>query len=340
MPTLLTIPRELRDKILSLIVSSYVPEPQDISDSSNRSTLDDFQYDSPYFHGRKVLYIEHPKQTDTASLLLVNRQLHSETLEVIGILPTKHSYVLDVVIAEEQKLWPTWLYVPALTRKVDRVYCQFRSIGFPAGALFRGGCGGPPAMTWALLNLIERFLKVGPVGRQAERADNRFGINEVIIDVRTPDVDPELIAPERTPAMGSGGQSFGRRGSRPRSDSKTPLIRHPKGIAIYIVRDLNKMMEMWGDHGVHGRIIFERVGSIKVLVDGEPFTDSAWDHDVVSEWDVADILAKIQYRGHWGDWTKRRWSDDQRREACNNWIKKAYESRVELGLAVKPRVLE
>jgi hypothetical protein len=342
MPTLLTIPRELRDKILSLIVSPYVPDPQDISDSSNRAILDDFQSVSPYFHGDNVLYIEHPKQTDMASLLLVNRQLHTETLDAIRILPTKHSYILDLMIAEEHNLWPTWLYMPALTTRVDRVYCQIRSIGFPTHkrGLFSGGCGGPPAMTWALFNLIERFLNVGPVGRQAEIKDKRFSIKELIIDVRTPDVDQELIAPERTPAMSSGRRDFGAYGSREKSASETPLMRHPKGIAVYIARDLKFIMEMIGDYGVNGGIMFERVGSVKVLVDGEPFTDSAWEEVVVSEWDVADVLAKMEYRGYWGDWKTSRWSDDQKREAYNQWIEGVYKSRVELGLPVKPKVLE
>jgi hypothetical protein len=196
-------------------------------------------------------------------------------------------------------------------------------------------------VTWALYNLIERFLKVGPVGRQAEKKDKRFSINELIIDIRTPDVNPELIAPERTPAMGHGGMHSGAYGSGQKSGSETPLIRHPKGLAIYIVRDLQLIRAMSGDHGKNGGIMFERIGTVKVLVDGEPFTDSAWVPEVVSEWDLADILAKMKYRGfYWGDWTTSRWSDDRKREAYNQWIKKAYESRVELGLPVKPRISE
>jgi hypothetical protein len=106
--------------------------------------------------------------------------------------------------------------------------------------------------------------------------------------------------------MGSGGRDFGAYGSREKSASETPLMRHPKGIAIYIARDLKFIMDMIGDYGVNGGIMFERVGSVKVLVDGEPFTDSAWEEDVVSEWDVADVLAKMEYRGYWGDWKTSR----------------------------------
>ncbi|KAE9377715.1 hypothetical protein N431DRAFT_434861 [Stipitochalara longipes BDJ] len=340
MPTLLTIPRELRDKIFTLIVSPYVPELQDISDPSNRATLDDYKYDK-YFHGRNVLYIEHPKKIDTASLLLVNRQLHTETLDVIRVLPTKHSYFLDIIIAEEKNLWPTWLYVPVLTTRVDRVYAQIRSIGFPTHkrGLFNGGAGGPPSMTWALYNLIERFLKVGPVGRQAERGDKRFSINELIIDVRTPDVGPELISPERTPAMNSGPLSFGNSRRRGNSASETPLMRHPKVIAIYIAWDLKRIMEMDGDYGENGAIIYERIGSIKLLVDGEPFTDSAWEPEVKSEWDLADCLANMKYGAYWGNF-RRSHPQDERRRAYNLWVEKAYKSRVELGLPVKPKVPE
>lgn len=53
------------------------------------------------------------------------------TLALLRVLPTKHSYILDVIIAKEQNLWPTWLCVPLLTTLVDRVYSAFHSIGLP-----------------------------------------------------------------------------------------------------------------------------------------------------------------------------------------------------------------
>jgi hypothetical protein len=179
MPHLLTIPRELRDKILNLIISSYISEPQDISDPSNRAILDDFKQDSPYFHGHHTLYIEHPKQRDTTSLQLVNRQLHIETLDTLRILPTKHSYVLDVIIAEEQNLWPTWLYLPALTTRVDKVYCQIRSIGFPHPkyGLFMEGCGGPPASNHSLFLFLLACFHLCPLRapKQVSSFSRRFG---------------------------------------------------------------------------------------------------------------------------------------------------------------------
>lgn len=337
MPSLLTIPRELRDKILNLIVSPFIPAPQTISDAGKRALLDDFPFCGYSCHSGSVFYVEHPKRTDTASLLLVNHQLHIETLDAIRILPTKHSYMLDVVIHEEKGVVPTWIYVPALTTRVDRVYTQIRSIGFPSQdrwTLFRGGCGGPPALTWAFYNLIERFVKVGPVGRRANKEDKRISIKDLIIDVRTPDVAPELIAPAVIDSTGGGALCFGENAGRQYSSRDTfefPVMRHPKSIAAYISSDFHYLLMMCGDRGMYGGIIYERIGSIKVLVDGEPFDDD----DCPFEWDIADCLAKMKYSRSWGNF---RSSDpqDERKKAYKKWLEQVYKSRVELGLPVKP----
>jgi hypothetical protein len=211
MPSFLTLPRELRDKILNLVISP-LPAPQDISDEGNRVRLKDYHHDRSTRAPGNVLYIEHPKRTDAASLRLVNRQLSTEIIDVIRIFPTKHSYILDITIAERELL-PTWLYVPELTMRVDRVYTQIRSIGFPTQTcrqLFEGGDGGPPAifLSWAFYNIIDRFLKVGPVGRQPGKINKMISVKELIIDVRIPDVAPELIAPAVIESYGGGALYF------------------------------------------------------------------------------------------------------------------------------------
>ncbi|KAE9365073.1 hypothetical protein N431DRAFT_430617 [Stipitochalara longipes BDJ] len=329
MPSLLTLPRELLHKVLELVISSFIPAPQDISDASNRATLRDFHIDRRYnnFHQGCVLYIEHTKQPDTTSLLLVSRQLYIETLAVLRILPTKHSYILDVIIGEEKNLWPTWLYVPELTTRVDKVYTTFRSIGFPTkrNSLFLGGDRGPPRLTWALYNLIERFLRVGPVGRQPGRNDKHISIKELVIDVLTPDVPPEMIAPAKITPFGGGVLRQRRRGNYSAED-EPQVMRHPKSTAAYICSNLRTLLcgaqEIMGDYGC---LVYERIGTIKVLVDGEPFSE------VRAEWDLAEDLAKMRYND--------RHRRNEEREEFMRWKERAHDLRVEFGLPVKPHVV-
>ena len=86
--------------------------------------------------------------------------------------------------------------------------------------------------------------------------------------------------------------------------------------------------------------MFERVGKVQVLLDGEVFNTDLAGEEVVSEWDLADMLANAKYSRYWGDWAMSKRSEEKRREAWDQWIQKAYDSRVELGLPVKEKVLE
>ena len=64
----------------------------EVSDIGDRAALDDFDHGRPYWsHGEDVMYVEQPKRMNTVSLLLVNHQLQTETLDALCILPTKHS---------------------------------------------------------------------------------------------------------------------------------------------------------------------------------------------------------------------------------------------------------
>lgn len=315
MPTLLELPRELRDKILSLVLSHHTPAPQDISDTSNRAEFGDVSFSWP--EGRNVLYIEHPKMRDSTSLLLLNRQLHKETLETIQRLPSKHSYVLDVIIAEESKLWPTWLYAPVLTTRVDQVYAAIRTIGChkKGFGLFEGG--GPYVITYAFWNLVNRFLKVGPVGRRTKKDDKRISLKELIVDIHTPDVPANKILP-RMHSDSFAAQIY-------RKENGPDFLRHPEYILNYVISDFGSILAMSSHSAPYGALVYERVGSIKVLMDGE----------VRKEWDLATCLAELQFNNSFGNYPR-----EQRQQVFAKWKLKAHQTRVEFGLPVIPVVKE
>ena len=251
---------------------------------------------------------------DSTKLLLLNHQIHRETQELIRLLPTK-SYVMDVTIANEAKLWATWLYAPILTTRVDQVYATIRTMGYPEPGrpIFRGGDGGPPPLTYALYNLIERGVKVGPVGRRTRRNDKKISIKEIVIDVQSPNVSADKILP---------GEHCIDQESKQHQNEKGPMsLRDAKYILSDVLSDLESVLGMSYHTATWGVLIYERIGKIKVLLDGE----------LRKEWDLAKELAAVKFNDSFG-----RYPREQRPEVFRKWKLKAYRARIKLGLPVIP----
>jgi len=211
-------------------------------------------------------------------------------------LPGERSYQLDIMIVEEDYLWPTWLYVPTLTRRVDEVVATIRICGVAADASWSGfseGCGGPPLITWAFWNLLQCFLKGGPLARDTEN-DIGVSVKSLFIDVRTPDVPVEMIAPMRTVVEGEEYHEclHGRyRGLMDfRQKSGIPYLMNPKKLVAFLVQQMDRLLDMSYHTASYGGILYERIGSIKFTLDGELWT----------EFDLAERLANVQFRDSFG----------------------------------------
>lgn len=151
MSLILEMPRELRDKILTLVVLSTIvspPEsPEYTTDKQDREQQCDDTSCLSWYNSQGVRYQKDTRMKGIPTLQ-VNRQLRNETLAVINHLklPGLRSYKLDVMLVNESELWPTWLYVPTSTTRVEEVHATFRIIG-PSKKRrsgFSGGDGGPP----------------------------------------------------------------------------------------------------------------------------------------------------------------------------------------------------
>jgi len=254
---------------------------------------------------------EYPLRHSTA-LLLLSHQLHNETRDMIRKLPTK-SYVLDVIIANETKLWATWLYAPVLSTRVDRVYAAIRTIGhYTEGPwILQGGDGGPPQLTWALYSLIERGLKAGPVGRRIRKMDRRISIKELVIDVRTPNVPPSKIYPK--------GLNRGRKREDFREKHGPEFILNPDYVLGYIRSDIDLLLKMCYHTAEFGGLLYERIGRTKVLMDGQ----------LREEWDLAQELVDLQFSDSFG-----RFPRERREEIFNTWKQSAFQTRKDLDLPV------
>jgi hypothetical protein len=292
MLSLLDIPREVRDKILSFVIDAPSTAPA-----------------GPYVGNRQELW---DNRTESIPTLLVNRQLHAETLAAIALLSTKHSYVLDIMIVNEDELWPTWLSVPSLTTRVDKVYVAFRTFGIGKGLCgFTRGDGGPELIVWHFYDLLERFLRVGPLPTHGGDPDRRVSIGTLELDIRTPDVPKTQLPPN--PYLDSW------RLAQLRRMDGIDYIMHPEHILNFLKQHIDTLLSMQyapADGSIaHERTrtikLYERIGTIKLMLDGK----------LRKDWDLAKGLAELRISN-----TAEQFS----------WKSVAYKARIGFGLPVVP----
>ncbi|KAH7342516.1 hypothetical protein BKA65DRAFT_293137 [Rhexocercosporidium sp. MPI-PUGE-AT-0058] len=257
--SLLQIPRELRDKILSLVVlSTMVTPPESPDNPGDREELKDVKCNG-WFAGCGVFY-QKDTQMKGIPTLAINQQLRSETLSIMTLLklPGLRSYKLDVMIVEDCDLWPTWLYVPTMTTRVEEVRATFRIHGASPRRYcgFSGGDGGPPVIVWSFYNLLERFLQVGPVSRQEKLHDKCIKIKHLVLDFQTPSVPEEMIAPD----VPQNRLAILRR------RSGINYIKNPSSVLAFVSGFLCYLSGCSGPGIVS--VAYERVGKITLMLDG------------------------------------------------------------------------
>lgn len=122
---LLDLRRELCDEILILVVAAPRAAPKDVAwELQNRHT--------GHFAGdtfEHIMVEKMPNRVKMMPILLVNRQLHDEALAAIALCPRKYCYELDVILANEKFLFPTWFSIPELTTRVDTIRTAVRISG-------------------------------------------------------------------------------------------------------------------------------------------------------------------------------------------------------------------
>jgi hypothetical protein len=255
--------------------------------------------------------------------LLVNKQLYRETMAAINRLPTKHSYNLDVMILNDEVLWPTWLSVPAVTNEVEKVRVTFRSFGTenaikgrPRG--FIRGCGGPEEITWAFYDLLTRFILGIPGGWRTYLVDkflkHDVSIKLLELDICSPDVPANLIAP---PVQYDELQ-------RLRAGDGVEYLMSPSFLAKFLELHLRALLESYTAN--YGRLLNERIGTIKVRLDGE----------LRKEWNIGNLLATLRRNRLVGTFAYPKPLPRDHRKLFKNWRRNVYNSRNKLGLPTMP----
>lgn len=307
MVSLLDIPREVRDKILLLVVSTPQPPPSGYMDAGSRVPL-------PYTPCKSwsisaIKYSPHMNRTTEFPTLLANRQLHDETLEAIGRLSKKPTYVLDIMLVKGASLWPTWLSVPALWNSIDKVHATFRIDTSSRNTMrgFRGGDGSPPKIAWSFYGVLERFLMVGPTVNPALNKQGIISINTLEMNVET---SKELPEGQPVPDELRHNTAY---------DIKTLNADFLVSVITSYIQIILRMDYHTADKG---RILYERIGTIRILRDGE----------LQTELDMARQLRDIEFDNSFGDIVPC----ERRPEYFKNWKIQTYETRVRLGLSVLP----
>ncbi len=121
-------------------------------------------------------------------------------------------------------------------------------------------------MVWCFYDLLMNFLRAGPIRRQHEKSDRRVSIQSLVLDIRTPDVPAERIAPVEKCEYGRLMRLTRERG--------VEMVMHP----MFVLNFLREAVNLGLVYEYYGELLWARVGSIRLMLDGE----------IVEEWDLAE----------------------------------------------------
>jgi len=255
-----------------------------------------------------------------APILLVNHQLRNETLEANNRLPNKNSCSLDIMVVNENYLWKTWLYRRAMTKRVDTVHVSFRIDWFSTydQSGFRGGCGGPPRIVWGWYELLWQFLHSGRNFQDSNGTGKVVSIENLELDVITPNTSKWSIAPEGTTMCHKySPTSLEVR----RKKDNTDYVISPRWLLDEIKYYIRYLLRMDFYTAKYGGILYERIGKIRLFLDGE----------LDEEIDFAKHIKEVRFTNSFGELPR-----EGREEHFARWKRQALGRRIERGLTVLP----
>ncbi|GFF49954.1 hypothetical protein IFM58399_08685 [Aspergillus lentulus] len=270
-PTILTLPQELRDIIIEYSFLERDPVSIELPNYPTPSPPREKRFEGTKYasHGQRLLHYP---------LLLVNHQFRSEGWEVLNKLAASR-YEADIVFFQRQRLilfMPTQKFPTRFkharakfyvlkddgTRPIESWYFKYRSVS-----------GGALRDCWDLYRVLQRFLQCGPPNATHAPADAHILIETLELDVRTRTGIPEnLLGP---PNITTEDRRFViPRTQRPRSTEIGRLLdliketgvdykMHPDYL-VCVLHELLQLLLFYHD----GRMIYERVGVLRLLLDG------------------------------------------------------------------------
>lgn len=272
------------------------------------------------------------------SLLLVSRQIHDETKRILGKGVDPASWEADVMFVKNVGLWTTWLSATRFLSHADTVHARFRSFNAPDTMdptlfreVWRGGCGGPPEGVWSFFDLLVGFLEgnTGPFPQRREtdgpgshedghrRGSGGVTVRRLVLDCLSS--TEEDILPLNFTKKGRAYVLSDR--------GLDPALPEQKRAALALARFFAWFLRILLLPGLYdvdtSKTLYERVGEISILVDGEPYRDC----------DLSETIAGLSWgRGERWDSYKLALAD-----SALQWKRKAIEKRRQAGFRVVVR---
>ena len=311
------LPRELRDKILMYALGVQRRPPVSPADFELETRVqvqpEQDQRLSWYFNRAGFLRLEtRPTARTLAALRLVSRRTRHEVDDAVRrAADTTPDCDLDIVFLTNGSIWPTWTRFPASARRrLGTVHVTFRLfacspkiVALVEGKpyrIFRGGDGGPPFVVWIFYDLLTAFLCNGPWPTCAPR-DTRgvqkegITIQNLIIDV-LPATENDILPLEKwtmaqlagrgLPAEARFFSRFTARRNLNDDENRDGATRGAADARLEAAQQLAGFIR-WG-LGIlaamsyhtfgYGKLLYERLGSIDIRVDGKSIDviDLSW----------------------------------------------------------------
>jgi hypothetical protein len=177
------------------------------------------------------------------------------------------SYEFDIMLVNEDELYPTWIYVPPLQQDVDTLHVTIRSFGislFPSNG-FADTEQGAGATVWRFYSLLERFVNYGAGDRPSSSPSRNINISILELNVlSSTEIPADGLAPkelnlDELPLY--------------RSEHDTNAVMHPEALLNFLQLWIGAIVRMsvaniFLDVARYGMLFVGRVGAIRFMLDG------------------------------------------------------------------------
>lgn len=313
MPSLQDLPPELLHIIISYVVHDRRLPPLQPSeeDTARKSYTDRSRY--AWWILSEIYFERIPESglSNSLSLLLTNHHFAELTKHALN---QTIKYSLDLSLRNEMDLFPTWLSVPALTNRIDileidlRLFGRMISLEKARILMERNGLTG---FFWGFYIILERILCHGPVGgeicdqkspyspcdplrktyTETKFKDRNIAVRTLVINVTSAETNvpfpPQIHPPpERNGHIEEEWYSDWAENHTLNSNHELgEFATRPGWLAQDLVVNFQSLISMGFSVAEYGRIIYERIGRIQILVNGE----------VLHEFDLSKQLADMSF---------------------------------------------
>ncbi|CZR53722.1 uncharacterized protein PAC_03602 [Phialocephala subalpina] len=287
MASLFEIPQELRDQIFEYVVSARIELPK------NYDSLNTCSYThTTHIRGSKEVKCSHQDEDVNnmgfSGALRANKQSHAETVEALRRMNDGRKYELDILITNERNFWPTWIYLPKRVDVLEELHVTFR---IPRSQElwnnYRDGTWLEEAGGWAFHHFLERFLRSGahnggciPTTYDRHFLEAYDGNTSRNADARGVRIKSLILDFQSGIPRDSKGETVELRRIEFARITDPEMEELPKTsggrLAEIIEREFKLILDDWAEEAPYrgsGFLLFQRIGSLKFLIDGEPFEE-------------------------------------------------------------------